>query len=100
MATLGSSKCKKKFSGGFGKIIFSDFDRETWEKRSNENHRNCAVRVKSCKTKTEREKLESETGVRYSVRLELPYYDAVRMVLIDSMHNLFLGKEHFKFFKQ
>ena len=93
------SKCKKKFSDGFGKNIFAGFDRETWEKRSDEDHRNCAVRVRSCKTKTEREKLEWETGVRYSVLLVLPYYDAIRMVLIDPMHNLFLGKENYKFFK-
>ena len=34
-----------------------------------------------------------------SVLLRLPYYDAIRMVLIDPMHNLFLGKENFKFFR-
>ena len=58
-----------------------------------------AVRVRPCKTKTEREILESETGLRYSVVLRLPYYDGIRMRLIDPMHNLFLGKENFKFFK-
>ena len=35
MATLGCLKYKKRFSGGFGKNIFADFHRETWEKRSN-----------------------------------------------------------------
>ena len=49
--------------------------------------------VRSCKTKTERKKLESETGVRYSVILGLPYYYAIRLVLIDLIHNLFLGKK-------
>ena len=34
-----------------------------------------------------------------SVLLGLPYYDAIRMVLINPMQNLFLGKENFKFFK-
>ena len=34
-----------------------------------------------------------------SVLLRLPYYDAIRMVLINPMHNLFLGKENFKFFR-
>ena len=46
MATSGWSKCKKKFSGGFGKTIFAGFDREIWEKRSNKDHRNFAVRVR------------------------------------------------------
>ena len=89
MATLGCLKYKKRFSGGFGKNIFADFHRKTWEKRSNEDHRTWADRVRFCKINTEREKLESETGVRYSVVLELLYYDAIRMVLIDPMHNLF-----------
>ena len=62
-------------------------------------HRAWADRVRSCKINTEREKLESETGVRYSVVLELLYYDAIRMVLIDPMHNLFFDKEDFKIFE-
>ena len=32
-----------------------------------------------------------KTGAKYSVLLQLPYYDAVRFVIIDPMHNLFLG---------
>lgn len=99
MATLGCLKCKKKSSVGFGKKIFAGFDRETWKKRSNEDHRNCAFRVRSCKTKTEWEKLESETGVKYCVLLGLPYYDAIIVAHINPMHNLFLSKEPFKFFK-
>ena len=31
------------------------------------------------------------TGEKYSVLFQLPYYDAVRFVSIDPMHNLFLG---------
>ena len=36
-------------------------------------------------------KLESDLGVRYSVLLELPYFNPVRMSAIDPMHNLYLG---------
>ncbi len=43
-----------------------------------------------CKTKTERQK-ESELGCHYSVILKLPYFDPVRMLMVDPMHNLFLG---------
>ena len=32
-----------------------------------------------------------KTGAKYSVLLQLPYYDAVRFVIIDPKHNLFLG---------
>ena len=34
---------------------------------------------------------ESEIGSRYSVLLDLPYFDPVRMHVIDAMHNMFLG---------
>ena len=44
-----------------------------------------------CRTKTQREAKESALGCRYSVLLHLPYFDPVRMLLIDPMHNLFLG---------
>ena len=43
------------------------------------------------KSKSEASKLESEFGCRYSVLLELFYFDPVQMLLIDPMHNLFLG---------
>ena len=31
------------------------------------------------------------TGAKYSVQFQLPYYDAVRFVIIDPVHLLFLG---------
>ena len=36
-------------------------------------------------------KAESEYGVRYSVLLDLSYFDPIRFVSIDVMHNLYLG---------
>ena len=44
-----------------------------------------------CKTKTKREKNESKVGCRYSILLELPYFDPLKMLIIDPMHNLYLG---------
>lgn len=35
--------------------------------------------------------MESEKGCRYSVLLKLPYFDPIRMSIIDPMHNLYLG---------
>lgn len=38
-ANLGCSKCYKKFSTGqFGKQDYSGFNRNTWERRTNEKH--------------------------------------------------------------
>ena len=92
MATLSCSKRKNKFPGSIGKKVFAGFNRENWEKRTDEDHRTCVERINACRTKTEREKMESELGVRYSTLLELLYYDAIRMPVIDPMHNLFLGE--------
>lgn len=40
----------------------------------------------------------SPQGVRWSALLRLPYFDIVRFVVVDGMHNLFLGlvKDHFR----
>ena len=42
-------------------------------------------------TKSGVHKVEGKYGVRCSVLLGLPYYDPIRCVAIDTMHNLFLG---------
>ena len=90
-ATLGCTKCTKKFPGPVGNKIYSGFDRNNWTLRNNSDHRRSINLIKQAKNKTQRNKLESEHGCRYSVLLELPYFDPTRMLIIDPMHNLFLG---------
>lgn len=47
-------------------------------------------------TKSELCKAESAAGCKYSVLVKLPYFDAPRMLIVDPMHNLFLGSaKHF-----
>ena len=95
-ANLGCSKCLVKFSEGFNKQNYSNFDRETWVLRSNTQHRGDIKKVMEARNKTNLAKLESEYGCRYSVLLDLPYFDPVRMHLVDPMHNLYLGTaKHF-----
>ena len=48
-------------------------------------------------SKTERQRKESQLGCRYSCFLQLPYFDAVRMLIIDPMHNLYLGTAKYIF---
>ena len=90
-ATLGCSKCHKEFPGSVGQKDYSGFDRSGWKKRTNEDHRKDVNKIKKICTKTEQEEAESKYGCRYSCLLELPYFDAPRMLCIDIMHNLFLG---------
>ena len=64
--------------------------------RTNDSHRRDVGKLSKCKTKTELRKKESELGCRYSTLLELPYFDAPTMLVIDPMHCLFLGlAKHF-----
>lgn len=93
-ATVGCSRCKKTFPGDIGQKDYSGFDRENWISRSTEQHRNEMDRVQKCSTIGEKSKLESALGTRFSVLTELPYYDSIRMAIIDPMHNLFLGKHN------
>ena len=92
MATKGCSRCTKNFPGQIGQKNFGGFDRESWIPRTDEGQRNIMLALLHCRTKTELERLETAEGTRYSVLIELPYYDAVKMVSIDPMHNLFFGK--------
>ena len=97
-AHLGCSKCMKYFpstSTGFG-LNFSGFQRQNWISRTDQTHRQAVARLSQCKTKTELRKKESELGCRYLALLDLPYFDAPRMLVIDPMHCLFLGlAKHF-----
>ena len=43
------------------------------------------------KSPSEQQRVLSKLGVRYSLLLELPYFDPIRFHVIDPMHNLLLG---------
>ena len=59
-------------------------------------HNTAAFKIKNLKTLTAIEKEESNSGCRYSELLLLPYFNAPKMLIIDPMHNLFLGTaKHF-----
>ena len=87
------SRCLKPFpTAAFGeKPDYSGFCRGMWSPRTTESHVVHATRYKCAKTHKERKAIEREYGCRYSVLLELPYYDIVRFCVIDPMHNLLLG---------
>lgn len=92
-AKHGCSKCMKMFPTGVfeNKLDFSGYDRNEWELRQLNEHHLLATQHKHANTKQEKNKLISQYGVRYSVLLRLPYFDIIRMHVIDPMHNLLLG---------
>ena len=69
---------------------YSNFDRSKWEPRTNSCHRELSAEYRMCNTRSEQQQIEHSSGVRYSVLLELPYFDAPRMCVVDPMHNLLL----------
>ena len=91
-ACKGCSKCLLSFpTCSFGeKADYSNFDKSQWKPRTNE-HRNIADQYRSCKTRAAQIDIEREFGIRYTILLELPYFDVPRMCVIDPMHNLLLG---------
>ena len=91
-AKYGCSKCLKCFPSAFGSSTnYSGFDRSEWQLRTLASHHLHVQRSKAATTRTERDKIQQEAGVRYSELLRLPYFDIVRYHLVDPMHNLFLG---------
>ena len=63
--------------------------------RTDENHhqscKEIIVHFQTHGTKTALEEAESQRGLRYSILLELPYFNPIRYPVFDPMHNLFLG---------
>ena len=92
-AAKACSKCLLNFpTKKFGqKPDHSNFNRDEWEKRNNDQHREIAKQYIECNTQTDQQKIERQYRIRYTVLLELPYFDASRMCTIDPMHNLLLG---------
>ncbi|KIK35994.1 hypothetical protein CY34DRAFT_95198 [Suillus luteus UH-Slu-Lm8-n1] len=79
------------------KLDVANFDHDTWKRRTSEEHRAAAEEWKNAETKSVRDKVFERHGVRWSELLRLPYWDPVRFIVIDGMHNLFLGVVQYHF---
>ena len=74
-----------------GQSPISPYLPDTWGKKTNKLHRTHTVSVRFGWCQTEVNAVVRNTGAKYSVQFQLPYYDAVRFVIIDPVHLLFLG---------
>ena len=77
-AQLGCTKCLKPFPGSVGAMNYSGFNRSTWPPRTVESHRINIQRIQQFKTKHAQMVLESKLGCRYSVLMQLPYFDPLK----------------------
>lgn len=82
------------FAGGFGdKTNYGGF--EANPPRTNDEHRKYAMKAHEQENEAAKARIEKEHGCRYTELLRLPYFDCVRMSIIDPMHNLFEGTAKF-----
>ena len=93
-AKCGCSKCSKLFPSlrhNQKKRDYSGFDRNDWPTRDLVQHKQQAYNHLNADTRQEQKNIESNYGIRYSVLLELPYWNPIKYSTVDPMHNLFLG---------
>jgi hypothetical protein len=76
---------------------YGDTQCHTWKRRTNEECRKSADEFRTARGPKEQLAVFNNTGMRWSELLRLPYFDPAQHVVVDAMHNLFLGliKEHF-----
>jgi hypothetical protein len=67
------------------------------KRRTNEDIRNSAQLYLDAADEKKRDEAVRNSGIRWSELHRLPYFDTSRFVVVDAMHNLFLGlvQEHF-----
>ena len=63
----------------------------SWPSRDLKKHKDTCTKLKACKTLARKHAFEVQTGIKYSILVELEYFDPIRFTIVDPMHNLFLG---------
>jgi hypothetical protein len=69
-----------------------------WDRRTATEIRDSSQLYLNAKDEKTRDFTVKNTGIRWSELYQLPYFDPSRFVVVDCMHNLFLGlvQEHFE----
>ena len=69
----------------------SNTDVGSWKRRTWLEHLTIAHMWKAAANETIRNRIWKEYAIRWSELLRLPYWDPTRFVIVDTMHNFFLG---------
>lgn len=87
------SATARKFCSGchLTKKEIDNLDPTTWCLRTKDEHNKLAYKARDAKTVEERQTIFKTHGVRYSVLLEVEYWNVVEFHVVDAMHNLLLG---------
>lgn len=90
---LGCSKCLKTFPRDqTNRPDYSGYDDHEWTLRDGDMHKELGEEWRNALNKKSRDYIEFNHGVRFSELFRLPYFDPVKMHLVDPMHNLMLGR--------
>ena len=75
-----------------------DFEYKDWKQREPETCRRQAESYRTAETQKQAQSSFDLMGVRWSELFRLPYFDPTKHLIVDPMHNLFLGliREHFQ----
>lgn len=82
MPSIDGDELKRDYSGGWD---------NNWPKRTDESNRRYAMVWKRAINEAERQRLVQSNGTRWSVFHDLPYFNLIRFVVFDPMHNVWLG---------
>lgn len=72
-------------------LNINNIDMQGWTMKTREDIIRFAEEWRNATTKTQQKALYQKNGVRWSQLLRLPYWDPTRSLVVDGMHNLFLG---------
>jgi hypothetical protein len=86
----GAEDKKKRTIGGGWKRIYANVA-TLGKPRTIQEHRKRAKQWLNARTNTEQDAWARRHGVKWSVLLELDYWDPTRFVIIDSLHAFWLG---------
>jgi hypothetical protein len=86
--------CTLKGRGGG----YENTNYEKWKRRTDAECRENAERWRNADSDKNAENAFNDNGMRWSELLRLPYFDIAHFVVVDAMHNLFLGliKKHYE----
>lgn len=66
-----------------------------FRERVDEEHRRLAEEYRALPNPAQRAAFVKEFATRWSELIRLPYFDLTRMIVVDPMHNLILGRFDF-----
>ena len=70
---------------------YSNFNKSSWKMCNEHSHNAQATLFQAATTLAAQKEIKRKYGVQYSILLELPYFSAPQMCIVDPMHCLLLG---------